>query len=102
VRPLQIPLRLLQRFIPINEGCANPLEGGGTRRGLALMLQELVAQDLRPVRQLAVEGPQGLRERDEGVTLLLEPAKLGTHLVEGVVLVAGAVLELLPPMNQNQ
>jgi hypothetical protein len=47
-------------------------------------------------------GPQGLRERDEGVTLLLEPAKLGTHLIEGVVLVAGAVLELLPPTDQNQ
>jgi hypothetical protein len=27
---------------------------------------------------------------------------LGTHLVEGAVLVAGAVLELLPPTNQNQ
>jgi hypothetical protein len=47
-------------------------------------------------------GPQGLRERVEGVTLLPEPAKLGTHLVEGAVLVAGAVLELLPPIDQNQ
>jgi hypothetical protein len=37
-RPLQIPPRLLQRLIPIDEGCANPLEGGGTRCGLALML----------------------------------------------------------------
>jgi hypothetical protein len=46
-------------------------------------------------------GPQGLRERDEGVTLLLEPAKLGTHLVEGAILVAGAVPELLPPTDQN-
>jgi hypothetical protein len=41
--PLQIPPRLLQRLIPIDEGCADPLEGGGTRRGLALVLQELVA-----------------------------------------------------------
>jgi hypothetical protein len=47
-------------------------------------------------------GPQGLRERDEGVTLLPEPAKLGTHLIEGAVLVVGAVLELLPPTEQNQ
>jgi hypothetical protein len=101
-RPLQIPPHLLQRFIPIDEGCANPLEGGGMRCGLAFMLQELIAQDLRLVRQPAVGGPQGLREHDEGVTLLLEPAKLGTHLVEGAVLVAGAVLELLPPTNQNQ
>jgi hypothetical protein len=47
---LQIPPRLLQRLIPIDEGCANPLDGGGTRRGLPLVLQELVAQGLRPVR----------------------------------------------------
>jgi hypothetical protein len=66
------------------------------------MLQELVAQDLCQVQQPAVGGPQGLRKRDEGVTLLLEPAKLDTHLVKGAVLVAGAMLELLPPTNQNQ
>jgi hypothetical protein len=102
VARVQVPPRLLQHLIPIDEGRANLLEGEGTSRGLALMLQELVAQDLRPVRQPAVRGPQGLRKRDEGVTLLLEPAKLGAHLVEGTVLVAGAVLELLPPTNQNQ
>jgi hypothetical protein len=54
------------------------------------------------VRQPAVLGPQGLRERDEGVTLLLEPAKLGTHLIEDTILVAGAVLELLPPTDRSQ
>jgi hypothetical protein len=66
------------------------------------MLQELVAQGLRPVRQPAILGPQGLRKRAEGVTLLLELAKLGTHLVKGAVLVASAVLELLPATDQNQ
>jgi hypothetical protein len=60
------------------------------------MLQELVAQGLRPIRQSAVLGPQGLRKRAEGITLLPELAKLGTHLVEGAILVAGTVLELLP------
>jgi hypothetical protein len=29
-------------------------------------------------------------------------AELGTHLVEGTILVAGVVLELLPPTDQNQ
>jgi hypothetical protein len=66
------------------------------------MLQKLVAQGLRPVRQAAVLGPQGLRECVEGVTLLPELVELGTHLVEGTVLVAGAVLELLPPTDRNQ
>jgi hypothetical protein len=47
-------------------------------------------------------GPQGLHKRVEGVTLLPELAELGTHLVEGAILGAGAVLELLPPTNQNQ
>jgi hypothetical protein len=47
-------------------------------------------------------GPQGLRERVEGVTLLPELAELGTHLVEGTILVAGAVFELLPPTDRNQ
>jgi hypothetical protein len=28
--------------------------------------------------------------------------KLSTHLVEGAILVVGAVLELLPPTDQNQ
>jgi hypothetical protein len=47
-------------------------------------------------------GPQGLRERVESVTLLPELAELGTHLVESAVLVAGTVLELLSPTDQNQ
>jgi hypothetical protein len=72
------------------------------RRGLPLLLQELVAQGLCPVRQPAVLGPQGLRERVESVVLLPELADLGVHLVEGTVLVAGAVLELLPPTDGNQ
>jgi hypothetical protein len=29
-------------------------------------------------------------------------AELSTHLVKGAILVAGAVLELLPPKDQNQ
>jgi hypothetical protein len=29
-------------------------------------------------------------------------AELNTHLVEGAILVAGAVLNLLPPTEQNQ
>jgi hypothetical protein len=93
---------LLQRLIPIDEGCANLLDGGGTRRGLPLVLQELVAQGLRPVRQPAVLGPQGLSKGVEGVTLLPELAELGTHLVEDTVLAVGAVLKLLPPAAQNQ
>jgi hypothetical protein len=47
-------------------------------------------------------GPQGVRERVEGVTLLLEMAELSTHLVEGAILVAGTILELLPPTDQSQ
>jgi hypothetical protein len=76
--------------------------GGETRRGLPFVLQELVVQDLHPVRQPAVWGPPSVHERVEGVTLLPEMAELSTHLVEGTVLVAGTVLELLPPTDQNQ
>jgi hypothetical protein len=47
-------------------------------------------------------GPQGLRKRVEGVTLLPKLAKLGTHPVEGAIFIAGTVLELLPPTNHNQ
>jgi hypothetical protein len=28
----------LQRLIPVDEGCADPLDGGGARRGLPLQL----------------------------------------------------------------
>jgi hypothetical protein len=41
--PLQVRPRLPQRLIPVDEGRANPLEGGGARRGLPLALLELVA-----------------------------------------------------------
>jgi hypothetical protein len=92
----------LQRLIPVNEGPANPLDGGGARLGLPLWLQELVAQGLRPVRQPAIPGPQGLREGVESITLLPELAELSAHLGESVVPVAGAMLQLLPPTDGNQ
>jgi hypothetical protein len=41
--PLQIRPRLPQRLIPVDEGRANPLEGGGARRGLPLAHSQLVA-----------------------------------------------------------
>jgi hypothetical protein len=47
-------------------------------------------------------GPQGLCKGVEGITLLPELAELGTHLVEGTVLVAGAALKLLPQTDRNQ
>jgi hypothetical protein len=56
-RPLQVLPRLLQRLVPVNEGRADPLNGGSARRGLPLQLQELVAQSLCLVRQPAVLGP---------------------------------------------
>jgi hypothetical protein len=62
---------------------------------------ELVAQGHGPVRQPAVRGPQGVGERVEGVAPLPELAELDAHLVKGVVLVAGAELELLSPTSQN-
>jgi hypothetical protein len=40
--PLQIPPCLVQQLIPIDEGRANPLEGGGARRVLPFALLELV------------------------------------------------------------
>jgi hypothetical protein len=101
-RPLQVSPRLPQRLIPIDEGRANPLEGGGAHRVLPFALLELVAQGLSPVRQPAVRGPQGVSKRVEGVAPLPQLAKLGAHLVEGAILVAGAMLELLPPADQNQ
>jgi hypothetical protein len=64
----------LHRLVPVDEGRANPLDGGGARRGLPLQLQELVAQGLRPVCQPAIPGPQSLRKGVEGVALLPELA----------------------------
>jgi hypothetical protein len=49
-----------------------------------------------------VWGLQGACERVEGITLLLEMAKLSTHLVKCAILVEGAMLELLPPTCQNR
>jgi hypothetical protein len=100
--PLQVSPRLLQRLIPIDEGRANPLEGGGVHRVLPFALLELIAQGHTPVRHPTVRRRQGFREHGEGVTLLLETAELGAHLIKGAILVTGAVLELLPPANQNQ
>jgi hypothetical protein len=42
-RPLQVHPRLPQRLIPVDEGRANPFEGGGARRVLPLALLELIA-----------------------------------------------------------
>jgi hypothetical protein len=100
--PLQVPSRLLQRLVPVNEGRTNPLNGEGARRGLPLQLQELVAQGLRPVRQPAIPSPQGLREGVEGVTLLPELAELSARLGKSAVPVAGAVLQPLPPASGDQ
>jgi hypothetical protein len=98
---LPIRPRLPQRLIPIDEGRANPLEGGGARRVQPFALLELIAQGHSPVRQPAVRGPQGVNERIEGVAPLPELAELGAHLIEGAVLIAGVVLELLPPTDRN-
>jgi hypothetical protein len=62
---------------------------------------ELIAQGHGPVRQPAIRGPEGIGERVEGVAPLPEPVELGVHLIKGVVLVAGAALELLSPTSQN-
>jgi hypothetical protein len=91
---------MLQRLVPVNEGRANPLDGREARRRLPLQLQELIAQGLRPVRQLAIPGPQGLSEGIERVALLPELAELSAHLVEGAVPLAGAELQLLPPADK--
>jgi hypothetical protein len=62
---------------------------------------ELIAQGHGPARQLAVRGPEGVGERVEGAAPLPEPVELGSHLVKGTVLVAGAALELVSPTSQN-
>jgi hypothetical protein len=61
----------------------------------------LIAQGHGPVRQPAVQGPEGVGERVEGAASLQELVELGVHLVEGAVLIAGAALELLSPTSQN-
>jgi hypothetical protein len=62
----------------------------------------MVAQNLYPVHQLAVPGPQGLGKGVEVIALLPELADLSAHLVEGAVPVAGAELQLLPSVDKNQ
>jgi hypothetical protein len=54
----------------------------------------LIAQGHGPIRQPAVRGLEGIGERIEGIAPLPELVELGSHLVEGAVLVAGATLEL--------
>jgi hypothetical protein len=98
---LQVRARLPQRLIPVDEGCADPLEARGTSRVLPRALMELIAQGHGPVRQPAVRGPEGVGERVEGVAPLPELVELGVHLVKGAVLVAGAALELLSPTSQD-
>jgi hypothetical protein len=98
---LQVRARLPQRLIPVDEGCADPLEARGSRRVLPCALMELIAQGHGPVRQPVVRGPEGVGERVEGVAPLPKLVELGVHLIEGAVLVAGAALELLSPTSQN-
>jgi hypothetical protein len=43
---LQVRPRLPQRLIPLDEGCADPLEGGGVRRVLPCALMELITQTM--------------------------------------------------------
>jgi hypothetical protein len=100
-RVLQARPRPLQRLIPIDEGRADPVEAGGARRVLPCALVKLIAQGHGPVRQPAVRGPEGVGERIEGVAPLPELMELGGHLIKGAVLIAGAVLELLSPTNQD-
>jgi hypothetical protein len=47
--PLQVRPRLPQRLITVDEGRANPLEGGRARRVLPCALMELIAQGHGPV-----------------------------------------------------
>jgi hypothetical protein len=102
VRPCQILPRPPQRLVPVHERCAHRLDGGGSLRRPALQLQELVPQGFRPIRQPPVLRPQGLGEGVKSVALLLEPAELRAHPVEGVIPSPGAVLQFLPPTNEDQ
>jgi hypothetical protein len=60
-----------------------------------------IAQDHGPVRQPAVWSPEGVSERVESVASFPELVELGVHPIEGVVLLAGAALELLSPTTRN-
>jgi hypothetical protein len=89
---LQVRARLPQRLIPVDEGCADPLEARGTRRVLPRALVKLIAQGHGPIREPAIRGPKGVGERVEGAASLPKLVELDIHLVEGTVLVAGAAL----------
>jgi hypothetical protein len=62
---------------------------------------KLIAQGHSPVGQPTIRSPEGVGERVEGVAPLPELAELGAHLIEGAVLVAGAVLEILSPTSRD-
>jgi hypothetical protein len=69
---------------------------------MSFQLQELVPQGFRPVRQPPVARPRGLDEGVESVALLLEPAELEAHLVEGAISLPGVILQFLPAADENQ
>jgi hypothetical protein len=94
-------VRLPQRLITVDEGCADPLEAGATRRVLPRALREFIAQGHGPVRQPPVWSPEGISECVESAASLPELVELGVHPIEGVVLVMGAALELLAPTTRN-
>jgi hypothetical protein len=62
---------------------------------------KLIAQGHSPVGQPTIRSPEGVGERVEGVAPLPELAELGAHLIEGAVLVAGTVLEILSPTSRD-
>jgi hypothetical protein len=61
----------------------------------------VVSQNLCPVRQPAVPGPQGLGKGVEVIPPLPKLAELSAHLVEGAVPVPGAEFQLLPPADKD-
>jgi hypothetical protein len=62
---------------------------------------KLIAQSHGPISQPTIRSTQGVGERVEGVAPPQELAELGAHLIEGAVLVEGAVLELLSPIGRD-
>jgi hypothetical protein len=102
VRPRKILPRPPQCLVSVHERSAHRLDGGGSLHRPALLLQELVLQGFHPIRQPPVLRPQGLDEGVESVALLLESAELGAHPVKGVIPSPGAVLQFLPPTNEDR
>jgi hypothetical protein len=95
-RPRQVFPRLVQRLVPVHERRLHPLDRGNVLRSLGVQLWRLIPQGLRPVHQPPVRGPQGLDEGVEGVVLPPVPVELGVQAVEGVILLPGAALQILP------